>query len=404
VRDLALGFEPESEVPHSVRDDGGAFGMTLCDPDRPNGMELLMWRWSTGVQVASALMIAVFFLALRRTGDAPTLRWWVAAWAANLAAMGVTVAFWVLQPPEPWMSLVRAAYLGAKTGFVLLVVQGAWALRRPGASLLRPAVVAAGTGGAAVAGMFLLTSVPLVGVGQAGTIALAFGACAAALVRRAPTTAVTGWLAGGLAIRALLGVAEAGAYLVRHLRPEVASGLDTSLGVFLAAHSSLDTGAEWLLALGCVLALAERSHAELRRLADRDALTGLASRRALPGLLRDAARDGATLVFFDLDDFKGINDRLGHLVGDDHLARFAAALESAFPPPHAVVRYAGDEFLVIARGTDAAGLETSLARVGASGIAHSAGVAALAAGGDPGEALRRADEAMYAAKGARRAA
>ncbi|HEV7502607.1 MAG TPA: GGDEF domain-containing protein, partial [Vicinamibacteria bacterium] len=190
--------------------------------------------------------------------------------------------------------------------------------------------------------------------------------------------------------------------------------------IFLAAASSFDSGAEWLLALGCVLAVSERVQRELvqtnaelilaqedmRRMADRDALTGLDNRRVLPRVLRDAQPAGAILLFFDLDRFKQINDLHGHAAGDETLRRFAAGLRECFRPDDSLVRYAGDEFLVVARGLGISAVEGRVAalrerlRVSSDGppIAFSVGVAELAPGGRPEDALRGADEAMYAAK------
>jgi diguanylate cyclase (GGDEF)-like protein len=149
---------------------------------------------------------------------------------------------------------------------------------------------------------------------------------------------------------------------------------------------------------------------DLRRLADRDALTGLANRRALPEVLRAAQPAGATLLFFDLDQFKQINDLHGHNAGDETLRRFAAALRESFRPSDDVFRYAGDEFLVVAHGLDSASvdgriemLRDRLRRAATNGppIGFSVGVAEMPAGGQPDVALNLADEAMYEAKRAR---
>ena len=84
----------------------------------------------------------------------------------------------------------------------------------------------------------------------------------------------------------------------------------------------------------------------LRRLADRDPLTGTINRRALRDIFNDVQATGAMLLFFDLDGFKKINDVHGHAAGDDCLKLFANALRESFRPDDHVVRYGGDEFLV----------------------------------------------------------
>src|SRR5262249_60086408 len=79
----------------------------------------------------------------------------------------------------------------------------------------------------------------------------------------------------------------------------------------------------------------------------------LSTRRSLPEVFRAVQPQGALLLFFDLDDFKGVNDRFGHPVGDICLKRFAQHLRESFRPSDTLLRYAGDEFLVVASGLDA---------------------------------------------------
>lgn len=92
-----------------------------------------------------------------------------------------------------------------------------------------------------------------------------------------------------------------------------------------------------------------------RQLALRDPLTGLANRRYLTQIVDDtvtAARRAAhpsCVVFIDLDDFKGINDRLGHEAGDNVLISVAEALSGVLRIGDAVGRWGGDEFLVLPR-------------------------------------------------------
>ena len=96
-------------------------------------MELLLWRWSTSVQVTSLVMIGIFFWMLGRSIRTAALRWWVRAWLWNLVALAITLFFWFFQPPSWVLHVVVAPlYMGAKTTFVLLLIQGAWAMRRPG--------------------------------------------------------------------------------------------------------------------------------------------------------------------------------------------------------------------------------------------------------------------------------
>jgi diguanylate cyclase (GGDEF)-like protein len=223
--------------------------------------------------------------------------------------------------------------------------------------------------------------------------------------------------------RALLGLAEAAAYGVNVAGlaggEQIAEAFAVPANWILASHYPLDTSAEWLVAMGFVIGISVRAQrdlrqandqmfaaqADLRRLADRDPLTSLTNRRALPAVLRDVQPTGATLVFFDLDDFKQINDSHGHQAGDACLVRFANALSSSFRPTDAIIRYAGDEFLVVARASSEMAIDDRIAdltnRLRSQRdvpVRFSYGVSQLEPGGDPEAAVRRADEAMYRKK------
>jgi diguanylate cyclase (GGDEF)-like protein len=382
-----------------------------------------LWVWSTAIQTTSLLMIAVFFAVLTRSVKLAPVRIWVGAWVCNLCALLVTVAYWYSRASVD--GFVRASYMGLKAAFVLLLIQGAWALKRPGTRLFPPRYLTAGLVVYAAVCAMLPLSIGQVGVVQhtaMGAVLLVGGL----LVDARPRESGLGWLAAGLFIRGGLALVEAAAYVTMllpagRLDPETVERANA----FLSAHSSLDSGLEWLLALGCVIAVSEKlrrelrqanedllaAQADLRRLADRDPLTALANRRALPEALRTVQPHGALLLFFDLDGFKQINDSLGHHVGDQCLKRFANALRECFRPSDFVVRYAGDEFVVVAPGLHETGVDDRISRLrtllkdaGDQGpeIRFSVGTAPLAPGGHPDEALRAADEAMYAVRAGRR--
>lgn len=384
-------------------------------------MELLLWRWSTLVQVTSDLMIAVFFVALAHSVARSELRTWVGAWLANLAALSVTIVFWMLRPQAgPAFLLLVSLYLFAKTMFVLLLVDGAAGfMARESARVSYRKLIAVAAVFSIVGGV-LIRSVDQLGLVQSTVIGLCLGAGALSLLRHGARA--YGWLAAGFAIRATLAAAEAAAYAV-HWSSGDALG-PSSLPIFLAAHSSFDTGGEWVIALGCVLTLygtiqqeltqsnqgLRSAQEELHSLLDRDQLTGVYNRRSLPTMLREAQSTGATILFFDLDDFKKVNDVYGHHAGDDCLMRFARTLQESFPAGDRVIRYAGDEFIVLAQDTDAASIAARLHKVRlrlhsttleGRHISFSVGMACLPARGDPDAALREADQAMYGAKALR---
>ena len=194
---------------------------------------------------------------------------------------------------------------------------------------------------------------------------------------------------------------------------------------FLAAYSRTgadafgETGAAELeeLALRAAPAIDNaRRFREARQLADLDALTGLHNRRYFhETLAREVARAHRynrtlALVVFDLDDFKAINDRIGHLAGDAVLAEASERVREVVRSADVACRVGGDEFAVIlpeSSITDADQLYTRLEHavsarpVGQAGRLHlSAGVTELRPEDDAVSFFERADEALYRAKGA----
>jgi diguanylate cyclase (GGDEF)-like protein len=129
--------------------------------------------------------------------------------------------------------------------------------------------------------------------------------------------------------------------------------------------------ATWLiigLASACWMGLAalvayalskfKRTEAYLRRLATTDILTGLPNRRSFQTLLTKCVRrseqrqEPLALLLLDLDNFKYVNDSMGHPVGDDLLKHVAALLARTLPAGDHVCRLGGDEFTFLAAGVD----------------------------------------------------
>ena len=153
---------------------------------------------------------------------------------------------------------------------------------------------------------------------------------------------------------------------------------------------------------------------EARRLADTDALTGLRNRRFFhETLLRECTRAhrygrSLALLALDVDDFKAINERVGHLAGDTVLAETAARLRAALRASDVACRVGGDEFAILlpeAGARQAAQLydrvETAVSSEPIGTIERltlSGGVAQLADGEDATAFFERADEALYRAK------
>ena len=167
--------------------------------------------------------------------------------------------------------------------------------------------------------------------------------------------------------------------------------------------------------------------AELKRVSDEvatDALTQVANRRGLEqAFAAEAARvaradrgdDGATAMLaiglIDIDNFKRLNDSLGHAAGDVALQRLAAAVRERLRPIDHLARFGGEEFVVLLPGSDAAAAQAALTRLQRSlsaalfmhddrevFVTFSAGVTAWRPGETLTDALARADEALYDAK------
>jgi diguanylate cyclase (GGDEF)-like protein len=171
-----------------------------------------------------------------------------------------------------------------------------------------------------------------------------------------------------------------------------------------------------------------RNFADLISASEQDRLTGLFNRRSfdaqlsraaeacLPAALRErrggaAAVDadcGRWLVMFDVDHFKRINDRFGHLYGDEVLLLLAQLLRRRFRGDDRCFRYGGEEFAVLLAPTDEAGARTAVERLRHDVENHpfprvgqvtiSLGCLQLQAGLSPTDLVDLADRALYEAK------
>jgi len=157
-----------------------------------------------------------------------------------------------------------------------------------------------------------------------------------------------------------------------------------------------------------------RRFREARQLADLDALTGLHNRRYFhETLARECARAHRysrrlALIVFDLDDFKDVNDRIGHLAGDAVLAEASARAREVVRSADIPCRVGGDEFAVVLPESGIEQADQLFARIqsaisgrpiGQAGrLKVSAGVAELQTEDDSISFFERADEALYHAK------
>jgi len=158
-----------------------------------------------------------------------------------------------------------------------------------------------------------------------------------------------------------------------------------------------------------------RRYGEARKLAETDALTGLYNQRFFHEMLRREVlraqryERSLALILFDLDDFKAVNDEIGHLAGDRVLAQAAERLREAVRSVDVACRIGGDEFAVILPESGAVDADQLYRRVhnamrgaGNGQDAHrlrvSAGIAELEHGDNAASLFERADAALYRAK------
>ncbi|MDX6387084.1 MAG: hypothetical protein QOD85_886, partial [Gaiellaceae bacterium] len=197
---------------------------------------------------------------------------------------------------------------------------------------------------------------------------------------------------------------------------------DSDFGSLVLTADSFDSEQVEMAASLAAHAVVALDNARLHRIVERqalvDSLTGLANRRSLEETLRSelarAARfnDQVCLVLADLDDFKQVNDKHGHPVGDQVLKEFASALRATVRESDVAGRWGGEEFALVLTGTDSVGgarlAERARARIeGRSihgpdgvelGVTASFGVASYPDAAELGDLLAAADSALYAAK------
>jgi len=153
---------------------------------------------------------------------------------------------------------------------------------------------------------------------------------------------------------------------------------------------------------------------QLRDMAMTDTLTGAANRRSANEFMQreyaHSQKEGLpfTLIMMDVDKFKRINDTYGHEQGDQVLKAITRAAKDLLRGSDLLVRWGGEEFLVVAPNTDAAdgfalaeNIRLAIEKTpieGCHNVSVSMGVSLIAAGKSIEDALGRADAALYRAK------
>lgn len=165
----------------------------------------------------------------------------------------------------------------------------------------------------------------------------------------------------------------------------------------------------------------KRVEDELAHLATHDSLTDLPNRALLDDRLAQSlarttrSKASVNVMFLDVDDFKEINDTMGHKYGDELLVHVAEKISGAIRPEDTVARFGGDEFVVICEGTSNGEIDTIANRVlhainepialadgGDVRMTGSIGISVSNEHSTPDAMLKNADFAMYRAKSAGR--
>jgi diguanylate cyclase (GGDEF)-like protein/PAS domain S-box-containing protein len=199
----------------------------------------------------------------------------------------------------------------------------------------------------------------------------------------------------------------------RYIRPD---GSIVWVLMNLAAVRSDDGPPQYYVAQFHDITERKSAEAELAHLALHDALTGLANRALLTDRLNHALAttrrrdERLAVIFLDLDQFKIVNDSLGHGVGDELLRQVATRIKLVIRESDTVARFGGDEFVIVCDESSIAEVEQIAARVQQTvsrpyfiaqqeiGITASLGIAVADRHATTESLLRDSDTAMYSAK------
>lgn len=359
------------------------------------------------------IVAASFTMAAALAAMGPQQRDGISLWALGLVLHGGAFALFVLRGQAPdWASIVLGNALLAGTLALLLgAVQQFHARPLPWAAMGLPVL------GQALLATLLLDDYRwrLAGTNLVLTLQTAAVLWALWFPQRPQPARGAVLVTLGLAPQTLLLAVRAGWVAVYGAPNQGLLQSGTTQGAtFLTSYVVII-----LASLGFVLMTKDRVDAANRRLATTDALTGVANRRALiQALDRDMAlalrtQEPYAVMMLDLDHFKNVNDRHGHLAGDQVLCHVAAVLRQRLRAQDMVGRYGGEEFLVLMPCTAAAGaleaaealrqaVEQSPCPYGGQTIPITVSIGVCASPLAPGDSwdqlIHVADQALYSAK------
>lgn len=291
---------------------------------------------------------------------------------------------------------------------ILLLAEGFRVRARPRPSPLLPVLVG-GCGAAALAGLFLFPLPPLrAAVTPLATIVLLCWAARLTVTAEEDHASATEIaVVTTLLLLVLVNLSAASLAIGEQL------GLVGTRLSYIMVYAFIITPSVSAVSSTLLLLIAHDFSMELRRIAHADPLTGVLNRLGLEhaarAALRRARTRGLSVAITDIDLFKQVNDRHGHIAGDATLVRFAAHLAEHLGRD-AVARIGGEEFALLIPGADRAAaldriepLRDSVAMLAvpdyaAVAITASFGIAELRPGETLEQVLERADAALYCAK------
>lgn len=308
------------------------------------------------IQLGGVILIAVLSLTLGRSVKLTALRYWAAAWLSlSLALISLRLAYSFGQFGPLLLSLY---YLG-EYGLGLLLVWGCRSLDTDSAPVSR-------THKAIYASPFLMLAammphVPIdrsIKYGFHCFILSGFFAVAFWVLRRSKLRTF-GWRVMNIALIALAvdfffysivfttGILSSAEWAILSFNSLVDLVLQVALGfgmviVLLEAIASDSQSANRKLA---------EAHQKLEKLVNKDPLTAAFNRHAFYGFVRKQGEENSStsgcVGFFDIDDFKQINDRYGHGVGDFAIRTVVKAIREIIRAEDLIYRWGGDEFFVV---------------------------------------------------------